>query len=178
MFPFPFPAILDHTAFLLNCIHIFQLTIYIPQPTWGNHIKVFTLSGLTVRTYRYYDPATRGLDLKGIGFNFSCCKLKVDSMCFNYAICSVLHVQFHKCVMSSTFWYKAYYTMHAHPRVVCIWLNCCRWCLICSIDPFFPSSYRIVRRPQFCSYRCNCTASCLCSQSYWSRSYSWSVGTD
>jgi aspartate aminotransferase len=46
--------------------HYHELTIYIPQPTWGNHIKVFTLSGLTVRTYRYYDPATRGLDLKGL----------------------------------------------------------------------------------------------------------------
>ncbi|CAD6236694.1 unnamed protein product [Miscanthus lutarioriparius] len=37
-----------------------------PQPTWGNHPKVFTLSGLTVRSYRYYDPATRGLDFKGL----------------------------------------------------------------------------------------------------------------
>ncbi|GJM93060.1 hypothetical protein PR202_ga09584 [Eleusine coracana subsp. coracana] len=45
--------------------HYHEHTIYIPQPTWGNHVKVFTLSGLTVKTYRYYDPATRGLDLKG-----------------------------------------------------------------------------------------------------------------
>jgi aspartate/tyrosine/aromatic aminotransferase len=105
MLPFPFAAILDHTACLLNHTHIFQLTIYIPQPTWGNHIKIFTLSGLTVKTYRYYDPATRGLDLKGIGFYFSC--YKVDSICFDYAICPVLHVQFYKCFMSSTFWYKA-----------------------------------------------------------------------
>jgi aspartate aminotransferase len=46
--------------------HYHELTIYIPQPTWGNHIKIFTFSGLTVKTYRYYDPATRGLDLKGL----------------------------------------------------------------------------------------------------------------
>jgi aspartate aminotransferase len=52
--------------------NFFQRTIYIPQPTWGNHPKVFTLSGLTVRSYRYYDPATRGLDFKG---NFKFFKL-------------------------------------------------------------------------------------------------------
>ncbi|OEL22456.1 Aspartate aminotransferase, cytoplasmic [Dichanthelium oligosanthes] len=46
--------------------HYHEHTIYIPQPTWGNHPKVFTLSGLTVRSYRYYDPATRGLDFKGL----------------------------------------------------------------------------------------------------------------
>lgn len=47
---------------------LFQHTIYIPQPTWGNHPKVFTLAGLSVKTYRYYNPATRGLDFAG-----TCC---------------------------------------------------------------------------------------------------------
>ncbi|XP_057957379.1 aspartate aminotransferase, cytoplasmic-like [Malania oleifera] len=46
--------------------HYHQHTIYIPQPTWGNHPKVFTLAGLSVKTYRYYDPATRGLDFQGL----------------------------------------------------------------------------------------------------------------
>ncbi|PON76515.1 Aspartate/other aminotransferase [Parasponia andersonii] len=46
--------------------HYHERTIYIPQPTWGNHIKVFALSGLTVKTYRYYDPATRGLNFQGL----------------------------------------------------------------------------------------------------------------
>ncbi|PWZ30094.1 Aspartate aminotransferase, cytoplasmic [Zea mays] len=43
-----------------------QRTIYIPQPTWGNHPKVFTLSGLNVRSYRYYDPATCSLHFEGL----------------------------------------------------------------------------------------------------------------
>ncbi|EFJ17145.1 hypothetical protein SELMODRAFT_59797, partial [Selaginella moellendorffii] len=30
--------------------------------TWGNHFKVFMNAGLAVRTYRYYDNKTRGLD--------------------------------------------------------------------------------------------------------------------
>lgn len=46
--------------------HYHQHTIYIPQPTWGNHPKVFGLAGLSVKTYRYYDPATRGLNFQGL----------------------------------------------------------------------------------------------------------------
>ncbi|CAA0838368.1 Aspartate aminotransferase 3- chloroplastic [Striga hermonthica] len=45
--------------------HYHQHTICIPQPTWGNHIKVFGLAGLSVKNYRYYSPATRGLDFEG-----------------------------------------------------------------------------------------------------------------
>ncbi|GLU01429.1 hypothetical protein SLE2022_187360 [Rubroshorea leprosula] len=46
--------------------HYHQRTIYIPQPTWGNHPKVFTLAGLSVKTYRYYNPVTRGLNFQGL----------------------------------------------------------------------------------------------------------------
>ncbi|KAL5783262.1 hypothetical protein ACOSP7_008291 [Xanthoceras sorbifolium] len=46
--------------------HYHQRTIYIPQPTWGNHPKIFTLAGLSVKSYRYYDPATRGLNFLGL----------------------------------------------------------------------------------------------------------------
>ncbi|CAI0543333.1 unnamed protein product, partial [Linum tenue] len=43
-----------------------QKTICIPNPTWGNHPKIFNLAGLSVKTYRYYDPATKGLDFQGL----------------------------------------------------------------------------------------------------------------
>ncbi|MCO5610919.1 hypothetical protein L7F22_065163 [Adiantum nelumboides] len=46
--------------------HYPQKTIYIPTPTWGNHTKVFSLGGLQVKNYRYYDPRTRGLDFQGM----------------------------------------------------------------------------------------------------------------
>ncbi|KAL7166311.1 hypothetical protein ACSBR2_037065 [Camellia fascicularis] len=46
--------------------HYHQRTIYIPQPTWGNHPKIFTIGGLSVKTYSYYDPATRGLNFQGL----------------------------------------------------------------------------------------------------------------
>ncbi|XP_012532860.1 aspartate aminotransferase, mitochondrial [Monomorium pharaonis] len=40
--------------------------IYLPTPTWGNHIPLFKLAGLTVKSYRYYDPTTCGLNFKAL----------------------------------------------------------------------------------------------------------------
>lgn len=40
--------------------------MYLPNPTWGNHIKIFANSGLTVKTYRYWKAETRGLDYEGM----------------------------------------------------------------------------------------------------------------
>jgi aspartate aminotransferase, cytoplasmic len=41
-------------------------TIYVCKPTWGNHNKIFPAAGLTIKQYRYYDPATKGLDFAGM----------------------------------------------------------------------------------------------------------------
>lgn len=41
-------------------------TIYLPAPTWGNHIPIFKDSGLEVKTYSYYDKNTVGLDFEGL----------------------------------------------------------------------------------------------------------------
>lgn len=40
--------------------------MYIPTPTWGNHIPLFKHAGLDVKQYRYFDPKTSGLDFKGL----------------------------------------------------------------------------------------------------------------
>ena len=40
--------------------------IYVPNPTWGNHIPIFTNSGLEVRKYRYYDSTSCDLDFDGM----------------------------------------------------------------------------------------------------------------
>ena len=40
--------------------------IYVPNPTWGNHIPIFANSGLEVRKYRYYDAAKSDLDFDGM----------------------------------------------------------------------------------------------------------------
>jgi aspartate aminotransferase len=40
--------------------------IYIPDPTWGNHIQIFQEAGLEVIRYRYYDRSTNGLNLDGM----------------------------------------------------------------------------------------------------------------
>lgn len=39
--------------------------VYLPTPTWGNHIPIFKHSGLETKQYRYYDPKTCGLDFNG-----------------------------------------------------------------------------------------------------------------
>jgi aspartate aminotransferase, mitochondrial len=40
--------------------------ILVPDPTWGNHHKIFKECGLDVGTYRYYDRSTNRLDLEGM----------------------------------------------------------------------------------------------------------------
>jgi aspartate aminotransferase, mitochondrial len=39
--------------------------MYLPDPTWGNHIPIFKNAGMAVKRYRYYDPKTCGLDFEG-----------------------------------------------------------------------------------------------------------------
>lgn len=36
--------------------------IFLPDPTWANHSKIFPAGGIEIRKYRYYLPKTRGLD--------------------------------------------------------------------------------------------------------------------
>lgn len=40
--------------------------IYLPDPTWGNHIPIFKNSGLEVRKYRYYDAGSSQIDFDGM----------------------------------------------------------------------------------------------------------------
>lgn len=40
--------------------------IYMPNPTWGNHIPIMKNSGLEPMQYRYFDKKTIGLDLNGM----------------------------------------------------------------------------------------------------------------
>lgn len=49
----------------LNSFWAGNRDIYLPVPSWGNHTPIFKHSGLNVKTYRYYDPKTCGLDFQG-----------------------------------------------------------------------------------------------------------------
>ncbi|KAG9323486.1 hypothetical protein KVV02_007811 [Mortierella alpina] len=40
--------------------------IFVPTPTWGNHIPIFKDSGLEVNHYKYFDKKTNGLDFEGM----------------------------------------------------------------------------------------------------------------
>jgi len=42
-------------------------TVYVSNPTWGNHKGVFKAAGFTqIKEYRYWDAATRGFDVGGM----------------------------------------------------------------------------------------------------------------
>jgi aromatic-amino-acid transaminase len=40
--------------------------VWISDPSWENHRQLFEGAGFTVKSYRYYDPKTRGLDFAGM----------------------------------------------------------------------------------------------------------------
>jgi aspartate aminotransferase len=40
--------------------------IYVPKPTWGNHLPIMRDSGVEPVFYTYYDPETKGLDFDGM----------------------------------------------------------------------------------------------------------------
>jgi len=41
-------------------------TVYVSNPTWGNHNTIIESAGLKWKNYTYFDPKTKGLDLKGM----------------------------------------------------------------------------------------------------------------
>jgi aromatic-amino-acid transaminase len=40
--------------------------VWISEPSWENHRQLFEAAGFKVKSYRYYDPTTRGLDITGM----------------------------------------------------------------------------------------------------------------
>jgi aspartate/tyrosine/aromatic aminotransferase len=41
-------------------------TVWLPDPTWPNHPSIIAYLGLPMRTYRYFDAETRGIDFAGM----------------------------------------------------------------------------------------------------------------
>jgi aspartate aminotransferase len=61
------------------------MDVYLPTPTWGNHIPIFGDAGLQVKKYRYYDASTKGLDLKGLVDDL---KAAPNGSCFLFHACA------------------------------------------------------------------------------------------
>lgn len=70
------------TAYL-NSFHSGNKAVYMPTPTWGNHVPVCTHAGLKVEKYRYYDPKTCGLDFNGMAEDI--CKMPEKSIILLHA---------------------------------------------------------------------------------------------
>lgn len=47
-------------------VHFPESVVYVSNPTWDNHFGIFEGAGFSVAAYRYYDPATKGLDFDGL----------------------------------------------------------------------------------------------------------------
>ncbi|XP_044463923.1 aspartate aminotransferase, cytoplasmic-like [Mangifera indica] len=75
------PAIIENRVTTVQCLsgsgslrigaeflakHCHQRTVYLSQPTYGNHPNLLAAAGLSLKTYRYYDPVTHGLDFQGM----------------------------------------------------------------------------------------------------------------
>jgi aspartate aminotransferase len=43
-----------------------NVKVYIPQPTWANHVNLFRTAGLEPVYYKYYDPNTNAVDFDGL----------------------------------------------------------------------------------------------------------------
>lgn len=41
-------------------------TVYLSDPTWGNHVNIFGDAGVPVKRYRYFDAKSIGLDFDGM----------------------------------------------------------------------------------------------------------------
>jgi aspartate aminotransferase len=49
----------------LNLPNETKSTVWLPDPTWGNHIPIYKDAGFNVKHYKYYDPKTCGLNWDG-----------------------------------------------------------------------------------------------------------------
>jgi aspartate aminotransferase len=41
-------------------------SVWLPDPTWGNHIPIYKDAGFNVNYYKYYEPKTCGLNWDGM----------------------------------------------------------------------------------------------------------------
>ncbi|WP_158940141.1 amino acid aminotransferase [Burkholderia sp. S171] len=65
--------------------HFPSSSVYVSDPTWDNHVGIFEGAGFPVRKYRYYDSATKGLDLDGMLADLR--KLKPKDVVVLHACC-------------------------------------------------------------------------------------------
>ena len=43
-----------------------DVTVWVSDPTWPNHVSILNFMGLPVKTYRYFDAETRGVNFAGM----------------------------------------------------------------------------------------------------------------
>ncbi|KAG2223814.1 hypothetical protein INT45_001948 [Circinella minor] len=53
-------------AAFLNAFYPHAKKVYVPNPTWGNHIPIMKHAGLDLEKYTYFDKETNGLNISGM----------------------------------------------------------------------------------------------------------------
>lgn len=53
-------------AAFISSFYPYAKEVYVPAPTWGNHVPIFKHSGVNVKFYKYYEKKTVSLDFKGM----------------------------------------------------------------------------------------------------------------
>ncbi|KAI7885194.1 aspartate aminotransferase [Lichtheimia hyalospora FSU 10163] len=53
-------------AAFLDSFYPHAKKVYVPNPTWGNHLPIFKHSGLEIEKYTYFDKSTNGLNINGM----------------------------------------------------------------------------------------------------------------
>ncbi|KAI9271535.1 aspartate aminotransferase [Phascolomyces articulosus] len=53
-------------AAFLSSFYPHAKKVYVPNPTWGNHIPIMKHSGLDLEKYTYFDKETNGLNISGM----------------------------------------------------------------------------------------------------------------
>ncbi|CDH50946.1 aspartate aminotransferase [Lichtheimia corymbifera JMRC:FSU:9682] len=53
-------------AAFLDSFYPHAKKVYVPNPTWGNHLPIFKHSGLEIEKYTYFDKNTNGLNINGM----------------------------------------------------------------------------------------------------------------
>lgn len=56
----------NHLGAVFLKTHIKPKHVWLSDPSWSNHTTIWEIAGVDIKTYPYYDAATRSLDFKGM----------------------------------------------------------------------------------------------------------------
>lgn len=62
-----------------------EVTVWLPDPTWGNHVPLLSATGVRLKTYRYADLSSQSIDFSGMCDDLS--QVKADDVVLLHGCC-------------------------------------------------------------------------------------------